>query len=67
MAVLGLGTLAAGLARNGFEVYGVDSSPTVRDSLAQGRVHLGDQPRHIVDRNRVVGDVCDHDIHGEFG
>ncbi|MFY1698674.1 nucleotide sugar dehydrogenase [Solwaraspora sp. WMMA2101] len=44
IAVVGMGyvglTLAAGLARNGFEVYGVDSSPTVRDSLAQGRVHL---------------------------
>lgn len=39
MGYVGL-TLAAGLARNGFEVHGVDSSPAVRDSLARGRAHL---------------------------
>lgn len=39
MGYVGL-TLAAGLARSGFEVHGVDSEPKVRESLARGRVHL---------------------------
>ncbi|MFI6759956.1 nucleotide sugar dehydrogenase [Micromonospora sp. NPDC050417] len=44
IGIVGLGyvglTLAAALARKGYEVYGVDSSPAVRDALGQGRVHL---------------------------
>ncbi|MDG4772409.1 nucleotide sugar dehydrogenase [Solwaraspora sp. WMMD792] len=39
MGYVGL-TLAAGLARNGFEVHGVDSEPRVREALSAGRVHL---------------------------
>ncbi|MEV4629614.1 nucleotide sugar dehydrogenase [Micromonospora sp. NPDC049523] len=44
IGVVGLGyvglTLAAALARKGYEVHGVDTSPAVRDALRQGRVHL---------------------------
>ncbi|RKR91299.1 UDP-N-acetyl-D-mannosaminuronic acid dehydrogenase [Micromonospora pisi] len=44
IGIIGLGyvglTLAAALARKGYEVHGVDSSPAVRDALNQGRVHL---------------------------
>lgn len=44
IGIVGLGyvglTLAAGLARKGYQVYGVDTEPRVRESLARGRVHL---------------------------
>jgi len=44
VGVVGLGyvglTLAVTLARKGFNVHGVDTSPAVLDALAQGRPHL---------------------------
>src|SRR2546425_11656076 len=44
VGVVGLGyvglTLAVTLARKGFTVHGVDTSPAVLDALAQGRPHL---------------------------
>jgi UDP-N-acetyl-D-mannosaminuronic acid dehydrogenase len=44
VGVVGLGyvglTLAVTLARKGFTVHGVDTSPAVLDSLAQGRPHI---------------------------
>ncbi|MEV4756636.1 nucleotide sugar dehydrogenase [Micromonospora sp. NPDC049559] len=44
IGVVGLGyvglTLAAVLARKGYEVYGVDSQPAVLESLRRGRLHL---------------------------
>src|SRR6185436_13462767 len=44
VGVVGLGyvglTLAVTLARKGFTVHGVDTSPAVLDSLGQGRPHL---------------------------
>src|SRR6266571_4108126 len=44
VGVVGLGyvglTLAVTLARKGFTVHGVDTSPAVLESLAQGRPHI---------------------------
>ncbi|MFY1636935.1 nucleotide sugar dehydrogenase [Solwaraspora sp. WMMB335] len=44
IGILGMGyvglTLAAGLARNGYEVHGVDTETRVLGSLRNGRVHL---------------------------
>src|SRR6266704_6293196 len=44
VGVVGLGyvglTLAVTLARKGFTVHGVDTSPVVLDALGQGRPHL---------------------------
>src|SRR5262245_65219557 len=44
VGVIGLGyvglTLAVSLARKGFKVYGVDTSPRVLEALSAGRSHL---------------------------
>jgi UDP-N-acetyl-D-mannosaminuronic acid dehydrogenase len=44
IGIIGMGyvglTLAAGLARKGFEVHGVDVQPAVLDSLSRGRPHI---------------------------
>src|SRR5687767_7049965 len=44
VGIIGLGyvglTLSAALARKGFVVYGVDTSPAVLDSLSRGRPHI---------------------------
>ncbi|WP_260478722.1 nucleotide sugar dehydrogenase [Kibdelosporangium aridum] len=39
MGYVGL-TLAAAMARNGFEVHGVDTDPLVLESLSQGKPHI---------------------------
>src|SRR5512138_2761997 len=44
VGIIGLGyvglTLSAALARKGFEVHGVDVSPTVLSALSRGRPHI---------------------------
>lgn len=44
IGVVGLGyvglTLAASLARKGYQVFGVDAQPQVLESLREGRVHI---------------------------